>query len=365
MKIAYFARDRGACSYYRVILPNETLKRKKLADVYCIEKGDNTDHISKAITDADLVIIPRVSDDYFVEFIKGLKNEGITVATEYDDYLFDISPLSPHYTDYGEKEVEVEISGTKVKLWEDGKNIDLKATAKRRDNVKRALELSDFTIVTTDLLADSYREYTDQFSVLPNCVDTAIWQPLPLKKNGEVRLYWSGGASHYEDLCVIAEALTIISKKYPQVKFVVMGQMFNGPFSEIPKNKVECHPWTPVEAYPYKTAILNADIALVPLKDTAFNRCKSSIKWVEQAALGIPAVMSMVSPYREMFNGQNAVMVADNTTDQWVKGISMLIDDPILRAKIGGEAGKYVKQNYDINIQCFQWLNAYKKHVGC
>lgn len=362
MRITYFSRDRGACSYYRVELPNDTLKNHKLAKVSRIEKGDNVKHIGEAL-DADLVVIPRVSDEKFVSLIKQLQETGIKVAVEYDDFLFDISPLSPHYTDYGDKEVEIEIEGEKVKLWEDGKNIDLKLTAERRACVKEALRTADFAIVTTDKLKAEYSKYAKNIAVLPNCIDMNLWQPLPLKKNGEVRLYWAGGASHYEDWCLLDGALQAIMTKYPQVKLVIMGQKFDGTLAGIPKDRIEYHEWVDCAAYPYKTAILNADIALIPLQDTRFNRCKSAIKWIEQAAMGVPAVVSMVTPYQEMFDGENAVMIADNTTDQWIKGISMLVEDPILRAKIGGAAQKYAKAHYDINTQYPRWIEAYKRFI--
>ena len=44
---------------------------------------------------------------------------------------------------------------------------------------------------------------------------------------------------------------------------------------------------------------LDLDLALVPLADTVFNRCKSAIKYLEYAACGVPGVFSGVTPYTQ------------------------------------------------------------------
>ena len=79
------------------------------------------------------------------------------------------------------------------------------------------------------------------------------------------------------------------------------------------------------------------------------------------SALAVPSVCSLVSPYKEMYNGANGVFVENNSVDGWVRGISALIEDPILRAKIGGAAQDYVLRHYDINTQYTQWVSAYKE----
>ena len=98
---------------------------------------------------------------------------------------------------------------------------------------------------------------------------------------------------------------------------------------------------------------------IIPLVDNVFNRCKSPIKWIEMGALEVPCVTSYVSPYKEIATEGNGVFV-DNDKDAWIEGISMLIEDPILRAKIGGEAQRTVAAQFDINTQWTQWRDAYE-----
>ena len=51
------------------------------------------------------------------------------------------------------------------------------------------------------------------------------------------------------------------------------------------------------EEYPLFLNHLDLDIAIAPIKDTEFNRCKSNIKWLEHSMLKTPMVLSDVYPY--------------------------------------------------------------------
>ena len=77
--------------------------------------------------------------------------------------------------------------------------------------------------VTTPKLAEAYKPYNDNVVVLPNCIDLDLWKPMDLKPSDEIRLFWAGGSSHYEDWMMMTEVLPVIMDKYPQVKLVFMG----------------------------------------------------------------------------------------------------------------------------------------------
>ena len=360
MKLTYFLRDNGGCGYYRADLPFKTIAASGEAKVFKIEKGDNADHISKGF-DADVVMIPRVSEEQMITIMKDLQRMGKKVVVDYDDDMFNISPFSPHYGDFGTENVVVQHEGQSLVLWEDGRNINLKLNRKRADAVRKACELADMVTTTTSICGDVYRAYNDNIVELPNCLDLSVWQKLPLKEHEEVRLFWAGGASHYGDWCLLSEALPIVMRKYPQAKLVLMGSKFDGTLKDIPKDRIEFHQWVPTPAYPYKIAILNPDIALIPLEDNTFNRSKSCLKFIEQGALEVPAVCSLVSPYKEVYTGANGVFIENNSTKGWVDGISALIEDKMLRWKIGGESRKVVEQYFNIEKQYTKWLNAYRE----
>lgn len=362
MNIVGVVRDDGACGYYRVSLPLRTLGKNTDHNVGFVEKGDPADVIFKKFSQADVAVIPRPHEPQWISVIKQLKDKGIKSVVEYDDNLFNISPLSPHYQDFGTENIEVDHGGKKLPLWEDGKNIDLKANKEKLDNVKRTLELADAVQVTTDILADVYLEYAQQAFVLPNCIDTKLWNKLPLKRDKEeTRLFWSGGSSHFEDWVQIQGVIPHLMEKYKDLKLVLLGTKFDGTLKGVPSDRIEYHNWVPTPAHPYKCSVLDPDICVIPLKDTDFNRCKSAIKWIEMGGMSVPSVASAISPYIEMDAGSNGVFIEDNAFDGWVDGLSLLIEDKMLRWKMGGEAKKTVDQYFDINKRYTLWEAAYQE----
>lgn len=361
LALAYIHPDDGGCTYYRVDLPMETIRMKEAAKVVRLTAADNPDQITKALEPVDAIVFPRPADEKMVYNIERLHELGKKAIVDFDDDMWRVSPLSPHYEEFGTKNASyVWPDGKVMMLWEDGKTINLEDNENRLRYIEETVAAADLVTVTTDTLADIYRKLNPKIAVLPNCVDCTIWKKLPFqRRNHSIRLYWSGGSSHFEDMTLLSDVFPIIMKRYPQVTLVIMGHLFKGTVKNLPEDRIEFHQWVPTSAYPYKSASLDIDISLVPLQDTVFNRSKSAIKFIEQSALSTPSVVSLVSPYQELIAGDNGVFV-DNTTDAWVEGISTLIEDPLLRSKIGGEARRYVETHYDINTQYHRWITAYQ-----
>jgi len=368
-QICYHVKDRSGCDYYRAMMPMDTLHEQKLASVMRIEKGDDIDRVATAYSGADAVLFPRViGNPQLFKIIDELHNDGKLVVADYDDWVWKVNPLSPHYKDYGLVEYQHVLrgeDGKKVRLdvWKEGvQDFCIKKNRERLKASEEALARVDLVTTTTEPLAEKLRKFNPNVAVLPNCVDFERWKPIELKPHDDVRLFWAGASSHFEDLAIIAPVLKVVMQRFPRVTLVMMGVKFAGILKDLPTDRVRFQQWEDNLSYPLRCATLGADIGLIPLVDNEFNKCKSAIKWIEQAALGIPSVVSGITPYAEMYNGENAVMVGDNSMEAWIEAISTLVRDPMLRASIGGEAQRYVKARYDIKQKAVDWLCAYEIH---
>ncbi len=359
MKITGIVRTDGACDFYRALQPLEQLTIHTDHKAALIKAGDNAEDIEKAIS-ADVILLPRVSDKEMLNVIPGLKEEGKKIVIDFDDNVFDVSPCSDHYKEHGLEDVEFTLpDGSRKMVWKDGVDFDIAENRKNLENLKKALSLADMVTVTTPILAEAYKPYSHNVVALPNCIDFNLWRPLDLKSSDEIRLFWAGGSSHYEDLMLLQEVLPEIMKRYPQVKLVILGMLFKAALKNIDKDRVEFHSWVPTSAYPYKVAALNPTIGIIPLVDSKFNRAKSPIKWLEMGALGVACVTSLVSPYKEIATENNGVFIRNNNAKGWVKGISLLIEDAILRAKMGGDAQRYVDTHFNAKKNAHLWTDAY------
>ena len=77
------------------------------------------------------------------------------------------------------------------------------------------------------------------------------------------------------------------------------------------------------------------DIGLVPLEDSPFNRCKSAIKTLDFAALGLALLASDVAVYRGSVADGPGGMLVTNTEDAWYLALCRLVRDSYLRRALG------------------------------
>ena len=91
----------------------------------------------------------------------------------------------------------------------------------------------------------------------------------------------------------------------------------------------------------YTEVLATCDIALLPLNDTPFNRCKSDIKLIECASAEV-AVICAETVYAIKPEHQEFVVFA-NTQEEWKEAITKLIKDSTLRQTNVAKALSYVK----------------------
>jgi 2-polyprenyl-3-methyl-5-hydroxy-6-metoxy-1,4-benzoquinol methylase len=91
----------------------------------------------------------------------------------------------------------------------------------------------------------------------------------------------------------------------------------------------------------YTEVLATCDIALLPLNDTPFNRCKSDIKLIECASAQV-AVICSDTVYATKPEHQEFVVFA-NTQEEWKEAISKLVKDSALRQANVAKALAYVK----------------------
>jgi glycosyltransferase involved in cell wall biosynthesis len=360
MRLSYVTSPAdSAIKYYRQILPASYLKQ--YTDLrFSVFQGGNEHAIAELLCKTDLLLLQGLSDERWIEIARMVKKDNVKIVIDYDDNFFKVNPLSPHYEFLGTEEfIWVMPNGNKVKIWEDGKNFSIEKNRKNLDKLKEGLELADLITVTTDVLGEVYKPYCDNVVSLPNCVDLNVWKKLPLMPHKEIRIGWFGGHSHYHDWRLLKEVLPAISKKYPQVKFVIMGQTFWDVLKHIKPEQIEVHTWVHNMAYPYKAAILDLDMMIIPLQKDDFNICKSPIKWIEAGSLFVPSVASAISPYIELHKEDNGIFVDDDPLS-WISAISMLVENEELRKSMGKAARRTVIEQFDMNTQWKLWKSAYE-----
>ena len=364
MKIAAMAQERSACTTIRIKHPAEKIAELKLAEVHVVGRGDpDTD---RAVKESDVVFLGRAGGNDLVAMIKTLKAHGKKVVYDLDDNMFDISPISPHYKDFGIMPVEFDAEGGgKGILWQNGQGgFDVLRNRKMRKSFIEIIRAVNCVTVTTEPLAKIYRRMNDNVRVVPNSLDFGVWEKPPICREGdEVRLLYTGAANHQEDFMFISTVLADLQKTYPQLKIVLVGMDWNSVQSGIDYSRVEVAGWTDIEAYPYKLQTLCCDIGIAPISKIPFNECRSSIKWCEYSALKMATVATNYGPYkRDMQDGVTGLLVKEKA--DWKAALSRLIEDVSYRKQLAHQAFKHCKATYDLYYVVDSWFSSFISVTG-
>jgi glycosyltransferase involved in cell wall biosynthesis len=212
----------------------------------------------------------------------------------------------------------------------------------------QALTKSDRLIVTTQTLADHYKKYVDDVHIVPNTLGTQ-WMGLrkPSQPRSRLRVGWVGAGQHHGDLelinCVVRELAT-------KVDWIFMGMCTD----EIKPLLKEFHGFVSIGDYPKKMSELDLDIALAPIEDNFFNRCKSNLRLLEYGAMGWPVVCSDVYPYQ---TDNPPVIRVKNDPKEWIQAIESLFDTRVRHAR--AEAlHQWVMARYRLEYKCSAWFKA-------
>ncbi len=351
-------RDNGACGIYRITQPLTFLNE---IDGYDTALGGVDCHDSdlfELLQEADIVFMPRACSEKMLSLIINLKNHKSVpkkIIIDHDDNMFNLNPLSPHYMDMGVEDVTVRVDGKDVQIWKDGTcEFDIDRNKKKTEFAKECLRQADALTTTTQELADFYSEYNSNTYVLPNLLNFDHWIPKKFVNDGFTRLTWHGGSSHYHDLVEVAPLIKNLLKKHKKLKLEICGQEFKGLFRDVKQGQHFHHHWVHTYAHPYKQALIDSDVAIIPLRDDLFNRCKSAIKWIEYSALKVPCVMKNIPPYSNVVEHGVTGMLY-NTLEEAETFLEYLITHPMERGKMGKNAYNEVHENHDAKTQAKLW----------
>lgn len=201
--------------------------------------------------------------------------------------------------------------------------------------------LSTSITVGNSFLAEYAGKYNDRVTVVPTSIDTNKYQP-PHKNNGaggRVVVGWTGSSTSQYHLEMFEPVLADLLKERDVELRVISNR--EPDFTSIPYVWREWSPETEVEE------VSRIDVGIMPTPDDVWSRGKCALKALQYMALGIPAVCSDVGANREVVkHGENGFLA--KTPEDWFDSLKKLIDDAVLRKRMGEEARRTVVENYSM-----------------
>ena len=222
-------------------------------------------------------------------------------------------------------------------------------------SIERFIDASDTITVTTPTLASKFDE--NKTIIIPNYyVDSVFEIKKDIKSEGKLKLGYYGTLTHSKDLFLLKNVILKLKEKYDFDFEIIGGFNADDDIDEDWFNAIELPPdnmnFEKFMSWLSKT--INWDIGLVPLEDSQFNQCKSELKFIELAILGLPGVYSDMCVYNTVVcDGVDGFLASSE--DEWFEKVENLILNEYLRRTIRKNALNKVLSDYLIEDRINEW----------
>lgn len=182
-------------------------------------------------------------------------------------------------------------------------------------------------------------------------------------RNDVVVGYFSGQAKvHDEDFALVAPALQAILDDYQHVRLRIYGGLNLPPvLKQVSyRDRIEQREAVDWRELPYHIA--NIDINIAPLVNNPQRRSKSSVKYLEAAAVTVPTVAMRLEPYQGIVHGKTGMLAGTN--DEWRENISMLVEQTELRHQLGEAAQADVLAHHTTSVRAPQFARIIEQIIS-
>lgn len=341
VKVYVFPADLTGCGYYRLIWPSEELIRRG-HDVVIVppQQRDNMMQATlrngvvasvKIPSDADVIVLQRVTHRYLAQSIKVMRQNGVAVVVDMDDDLTCIHPSNPAFNALHP------VNGNVDHNWQ---------------NTLAACDNATMVTVSTPALVERYGKRTPAH-VLYNMVPERM---LAVPHEDSNVVGWGGAVfSHPTDLQELGPSIATVLRDGGAFKIAgpiegvhrVLGLSSDAPVAST---------GAIADIYAWPLAVSSIGIGIAPLADSRFNSAKSWLKMAEYAAVGVPCIGSPREEYRRLHR-KGVGLTAKNPTE-WIKQIRRLRNSEDLREELSCQ-GREVMETLTIEGNAELWAEAW------
>ena len=146
------------------------------------------------------------------------------------------------------------------------------------------------------------------------------------KADGFTLAFASGSMGHEIDFLTIREDMVAFFEADRSRRLLVLGQFDLDRLPEGLRERTDVVPFRDYAAY--LAALSRADCAILPLADDLFNQCKSAVRVIDAAAVGVPSVVGHVGDGQAMVRDGETGLVVSPGAGGWHAALERLAEDP-------------------------------------
>ena len=202
------------------------------------------------------------------------------------------------------------------------------------------LQSADRIFVGSPYLRSTIHDYAHKTSIIPTSVD--IDKSVKKKKHGQTKqivIGWIGTKDNLKHLSLVEEALNHISNKYMGSVSLLICSNANYQHPIMKTVNVE---WSITQEADVLDLI---DIGIMPLSGGEWEKGKAGFKMLLYMSKNIPVIVSGVGVNKIIIDHGVNGFIADST-EEWIKSLSSLLDENELRSKLAQNGYEFVKKSY-------------------
>lgn len=275
---------------------------------------------------ADVLVVQRGMSARALRLQRAMRQRGGAVLYDIDDLLTEIAPhISSHAV----------VSGRQRWL---------------RECLMHSDAVSVSTVRLGDLLAESLT--LPATVVVPNPAPPPEALPVPAQDAGPVTLLVASSDHLAADF--VLPALRLAQQR--GARLVVVGPpaaVFEAAGLQVQREGLRAR----AEFLALARRLPNP-LAIIPLEQSRFAAGKSAVKWFDYAEIGVPALASDVSPYREVVASGQTGWLVPNESAAWTAALLAALADPVARSAVAAAARAEVRQARPLSYTLDAWQQA-------
>ncbi|MEE9614059.1 MAG: glycosyltransferase family 4 protein [Thermodesulfobacteriota bacterium] len=213
----------------------------------------------------------------------------------------------------------------------------------KMERFERMIRMSDRVFAGNSFLKAEAARFTSEgnVAVVPTVVDLKKYSLKDYDRAGDtVTIGWLGSGGTIPYLEGLKPALEKLGERYPNVRLkIVCDRFFDCDNMEVVKKQ-----WSADDEV---EDLKSFDIGVMPLTDDIWTRGKCGLKLLQYMGVGLPVVCSPVGANRDIVaDGVNGFWAS--TEDEWVEKLSTLVEDAVLRRRMGMAGYERVRDSYSV-----------------
>ena len=224
---------------------------------------------------------------------------------------------------------------------------------RRRPNIDKIIRLSDCIIAGNDYLKEYALKFNKNVFMLPTVVDTNNYVPAIENKhnaNEKVVIGWIGSPTTQSYIKTFIPIFRKLREKYKNILLKIVGGDFT--YTEYLADNIIIQKWFLQKEL---KELQSFDIGIMPMPDSNWTKGKCGFKAILYMSVGIPVVCSKVGVNSEIVqDGVNGFLASNK--EEWIKKLSILIENPGLRANFALRGRKTADEKYSVKVNAPKFL---------